>query len=122
MHPRLRQALSKAMNRGGGSMRWNNTTILHRMQVIIHTFLDYHGWRCDGPLRAFAHTAEWGSEKPQTFAVQVRIEKPQVLMPEGDSLVPGGDQVRQAERALAWVLWALFAHAEEVQIKRPAFW
>lgn len=61
MHPRLRDALFKAAVRGGGSMKWNNITILHRMQVVIASFLRYHGLCVSKPLQAYPTVAAWGS-------------------------------------------------------------
>ncbi len=60
-------------------------------------------------------------EGPQDFGVQVRMH-PEVLMGEGDGVVPGQEAVARAEEALAWVLWALFAYAEEIGLKPPPFW
>ncbi|MBC7227032.1 MAG: hypothetical protein H5T61_07345 [Thermoflexales bacterium] len=37
-------------------------------------------------------------------------------------MAPGPGEVRRAEEALAWVLWALFTYAEEVGLNRPPFW
>jgi len=122
MQPRLRDALSKAVTRGSGSMRWSVSTILHRMQVVIATFLKYHGWRANGPLLAYPALAGWEEEGTQTFGVVVRIRNPELLMGPGDGVVPGRGEVRQVEEALAWVLWALFAHSEDVGLKRAVFW
>ncbi|HEY76936.1 MAG TPA: hypothetical protein G4O00_12335, partial [Thermoflexia bacterium] len=121
MHPRLRQALSKGMVRGGGSMRWNVTTILHRMQVVIETFLRYHGYRVGRAVEAVPVSPWDRTDGPRDFGVAVRIH-PEVLIGEEDGVVPGREEVRAAEEALAWVLWALFAHAEEVGLRRPPFW
>jgi hypothetical protein len=122
MHPYLRQAVSHAVGRGRGSMRWNVTNVLHRMQVVIDTFLKYHGWRSDGPLLAYPMTPDWNSAASRTFGVTVRIRNPEVLMEPGDGVVPGRDEIQQAENALAWVLWAMFAHASELGLKTPPFW
>jgi len=53
--------------------------------------------------------------------VRVRMH-PEVLMGEEDGVVPGREEVARAEEALAWVLWALFAYAEEIGLKAPPFW
>ncbi len=64
----------------------------------------------------------WGREEgPQDFGVVVRLH-PEVLMGEEETVMPGPGEVRRAERALAWVLWALFAYAEEVGLNPPPFW
>jgi len=122
MHPRLRNALSKAIARGSYSMRWNVSNILHRMQVVIDTFLRYHGWRSGGPLLAYPASTGWGKGIPQTFGVIARVQKPELLMRPGDSVAPGHDDVRQVEEALAWVLYALFAYSDDLGLRHPAFW
>ena len=122
MHPDLRKALSKAITRGSGSMRWSTSTILHRMQVIITTFLRYHGWQAGGPLQAYPELSGWDNTRTQSFAATVRIRNPELLMVPGDEIVPGKDAVQAVEEALAWVLWALFAHGEDIGLKQAIFW
>jgi len=121
MHPRLRQGLSKAMVRASHSMRWNITTIEHRMQVVIDVFLRYHGYRFSSALRAYP-CSSWGRNAgPGDFGVSVGLHR-ELLMEEGYGVVPDREQVQEAEAALAWVLWALFAHSEYLQVKSPPFW
>ncbi len=122
MHPNLRQAISKAMDRDKGTMRWNVTTIQHRMQVVIHTFLRYHGWRVSRAMEAVPVSSWNRTDGLGDFGVAVRIRAPELLMGEDDGIVPGKGEVQAAEQALAWVLWALFAYAEDLGIKRPNFW
>ena len=122
MHPELRQALNKAVSRGGGSMRWSAVTILHRMEQIIRLFLKYHGFTPDGPLRVYPDVADYETAEPRDFQIRVRITDPELLMPEGDSIMPGRDEVREVERALSWVLQSLFIYAEDVGLRRAAFW
>ncbi len=47
--------------------------------------------------------------------------RPELLMTPERAVVTR-EEVRRAERALAWVLWALFAYAEQVGVKRAVFW
>ena len=122
MHPQLRKRLQAAMQRGVASMRWNSTTILHRLQIGINVFLAYHGWRSDGPLRAYPSVCDWNSDESRAFGVAVRIASRELLMREPNGVVPGRDQVRRAEQALAWVLWALFAYADRLGLQPPVFW
>lgn len=42
--------------------------------------------------------------------------------PDGDGIVPSEDEALLASRALAWVLWALFAYSEDIGFRRPVFW
>ena len=102
-------------------MRWNVTTILHRMQGVIREFLRYHGYEVGRWLMAVPESSWERGEGPQDFGVRVRMH-PEVLMGEGDGVVPGQEAVARAEEALAWVLWALFAYAEEIGLKPPPFW
>ena len=120
MHPTLRQALNKDITRGGYTMRWNVTTILHRMQVVIRTFLRYHGWEFGPALMAYPTITSWEVAGPRDVAVDVRL-RPELLMSTEREVVTRED-VQRAEQALAWVLWALFAHAERVGLKRAVFW
>jgi len=121
MHPKLRGRLRRALERGRETMRWNVTTILHRMQGVIREFLRYHGYEVGRWLLAVPESSWERGEGPQDFGVRVRIH-PEVLMGEGDGVVPGQEAVARAEEALAWVLWALFAYAEEIGLKAPPFW
>ncbi len=121
MHPQLRKALNQAINRGGTAMRWNTTTMMHRMQVVIDVFLNYHGWRCNGPLKVFS-AVSWENDEPHAFGVTVRISNRELLMTERDMLVPTENQKRAMEQALAWVLYALFAYAQHIHLTIAPFW
>jgi hypothetical protein len=121
MHSRLCQALSKTMVRGSGSMRWNSTAVLHRMQVVIGAFLSYHGWAVSSPLQAYPVVASWKVNGPRDLGVEVQIH-PDLLMAPGDGVAPGEKETQQVEEALAWVLWALFAYGYDVGLKPAVFW
>jgi hypothetical protein len=118
----LRPALNKAIHNGKGSLRWNPTTILHRMQVVINTFLGLHGWRADGALFVTASMSDWQDVTQRTFGVNVKIRKPSLLMAEDDLVVPTRAEIEQNERALAWALWALFAYSLDLGLGRVEFW
>ena len=79
--------MRRALERGRETMRWNVTTILHRMQGVLREFLRYHGYEVGRWLEAVPESS-W----------------------------------ERGEGALAWVLWALFADAEEIGLKPPPFW
>ncbi len=121
IHLPLRDALDAELTRGGG-MTWNASTIKHRMQKTVDTFLAYHGFRSDGPLFACADGAEWNSQTTRQFFVRVAIRVPELLLGDGDGLMPAPQEVQLAEQALAWVLWTLFANGEQVGLKRPPYW
>jgi hypothetical protein len=118
MHASLREKLSKTITRGASSIKWSVPTILHKMEVVIAEFLRYHGWQMDGPLSVRPDLGHNG----RAFDVTVVIRAPELLMTTEDGIVPGRDAVQQTEKALSWVLWALFAHSEDVGLKRAAFW
>jgi len=121
LHPRLRQALSKALVRGGGSMRWNTANLLHRMQVVCDLFLHYHGF-CSGRSLQVQPVMAWKHQQP-TAAFQISVNiRPQLLLGEGDGVVPASEEVVAAEEALSWVLWTLFAYSEVLGLRQPAFW
>jgi hypothetical protein len=121
MHLPLRDALNVELTRGGG-MTWNAGTIKHRMQKVVDVFLAYHGLRPDGPLLACADGAAWDEHTTRQFFVRVTIRTPELLLGDVDGVVPPKREVELAERALAWVLWTLFANGEEIGLKRPPYW
>lgn len=121
LHPRLRDALNKAITRGNSSVRWNQGTILHRMQLIANLFLQYHNLR---PTRNFLVRpimAEWNARETQNFNFRVALS-PEMIIPPDEELIPSRDQVEWAEIALEWVLLSLFEYADELGLKHPAFW
>jgi hypothetical protein len=118
----LRRTLNKSIHNGKGSLRWNPTTILHRMQVVINTFLGLHGWRADGPLFVTASMSDWQDVTQRTFGVNVKIRKPTILMFADDLVVPTRAEIEQNECALAWALWALFAYSLDLGLGRVEFW
>lgn len=121
LHPALRKALSKAIRRGGGSVRWSASLILHRMQNIIEVFLRYHGYRSSPALRVVP-VPSWHRSTRKNFGVQVKINA-ELLMPAGeDGLLPCGEEVQHAEQALDWLLSALFSYAEELELPHAKFW
>jgi hypothetical protein len=52
----------------------------------------------------------------------VRIREPQILMSADDLVVPSEEEVREVEKALSWVLYALFAYSEELGLGRLPYW
>jgi hypothetical protein len=118
----LRNRLNKALHSGKGDVRWNPTTIMHRMQVVINTFLAAHGWSSHGPLFVIANMSEWGRDESRTFGVKVRIHSAEIMMAKDDLVVPSSDELRNAEKALEWVLQALFEYSLELGLGRIEFW
>jgi hypothetical protein len=58
MNPDLRTKLKQAIHVNRGKMVMNQVNILHRMNLIIRTFLRYFGWSGRGDIRACATTDE----------------------------------------------------------------
>jgi hypothetical protein len=121
MHPPLRKALSKAVTRGQHSIKWSTPAITHRMQVVVDTFLRYHGLRSGGSIRVYILGPWRRNARRGDFSVGVSIE-PEVLMGRADGVVPSREETEAAEEALTWVLDALFAYAHEIGIKHARFW
>jgi len=122
LHPQLRAGLNKALTRGAATMRWNPTNILHRMQTVIDLFLRYHGFRVCRTLQAYPNLAPWDGPDSRGYGVTVQLH-PELLVEEGSDLIPGRTEVQAAEQALAWVLWALFAYADDLaELKYAPFW
>lgn len=121
MHPVLKKSLQKSIARGVATMRWNTVNILHRMQVIIERFLYYHGWYNGPAIQALAGTYNYNSEEGTGFCITVKIHNPWI-MAYPDGFRPTDEEVLQAEKALAWVLWALFSFPEDLDLPYNAFW
>lgn len=119
-NPDLQDALDQSILRGGSGMLWNASTIMHRMQTVVDTFLAYHGFRSDGALRAIPVTVDWSELRPKSFAVRIDIDTADIL-PVADNK-SSKQRIEAAENALAWVLRALFVHAARIGLKTPRFW
>jgi hypothetical protein len=125
IHPKLRETLAGSMKRGASASRWNVTLIRQWMQTLVDQFLAYHGFASGDTLWAQAVVTDWHDEEAQhAIDVQVYLTSGELLMPrEASGVVPGRDEIHHAARALAWVLHALFAHAQRIGLgKPPAFW
>ena len=92
------------------------------MQVVINIVLRYHGWRSDGDLYAAPIISAWDEEQVRTFGVIVHIRNPEVMMAEDEIVVPNHSEVRDTERALGWVLHALFEYSLDLGLGRVEFW
>jgi len=122
MNPALRELVERTMQTNARRIHWNQSTAMHRMQVVVDAFLEYHGWQSSGPLVAYAYTPDYQSRRPRRFSVAVEIANPEILMPEETAVVPGIQEIEMLENALAWVLSALFAYTHHLGFKRPPFW
>jgi hypothetical protein len=114
MRPDLLDILNRAISKGGRSVHWNANMILNRIQSIADAFLAYHGFRSTGTLKVYAQTVDWNTKLPKSFMVQVEITTPELLTIEKENYYPRAKDVREAEKALMWVLRALFVHAKKI--------
>lgn len=121
MRPGLLNILNDVMAKGGRSVHWNATTILNRIQSIADAFLAYHGFRSTGTLKVYAQTVGWNTKLPKSFMVQVEITTPKLLTPDIENYYPREKDAREAEKALMWVLRALFVHAKKIGLYAPPF-
>ncbi len=121
LQPRLRDHLLQAFRRGAGVSRNSVPAVLHRMQVVIRTFPAFHGLTMSPLLIVHPTPPDNQLPFPGQFGVRVTIA-PYLIQALERRGPPDHDRVRAYERALAWVLWALFNHAEEIGLKRPTFW
>jgi len=122
LHPQLKEKLSKTAVHGGATMRWNPTTMLHRMQVMIDKFLAYHGWRNNGPLKVWAGITDTHRDDTNVFGVVVQIRNREILMLPGQTILPSQEEVDTAQKALAFMLFAIFAYADELDLAGTGFW
>jgi hypothetical protein len=118
----LRSKLQKAIHSGRGNVRWNPTTIMHRMQVVANFFLGEHGWGTGGPLFVCASVCDWGAKTGRVFTLDVSIRNPQIMMRDGDNIMPTRQEVARTEQALAWVLWSFFNYSVELGLGKVEFW
>ncbi len=109
-HPKFRASLNQAIHFNQGRIVWSQQNILHRMGIVIRRFLAYYGWSGRGLLTVYPRISD---EEPRDFEVFCRIERNQQMTIE--------EQVN-GERALGWVLWALFEYAQDIGLGRPEFW
>jgi hypothetical protein len=122
MHPKLQERLKKVMSFGRGTIRWNQTTIVHRMQVVVNEFLAYHGYRSDGSLFVYTRSPSWKDVETGTFKINVSIRDKKLLYSEHDSIYVSNEYVYETEEALSWVMSALFHYGDKLGLGRVEFW
>ncbi len=122
MHPTLYSALRMELSRDGG-MVWNSSMIRLRLQILAQTFLRYHGFRIadDAPLLVCAEAADLGASTTRPFYFRVQVRAPELLLRDGDEVMPTDDEIALAQRGLAWVLQTLGFDGDRVGLRRPAF-
>ena len=122
MNPGLRQIVESTTQMDARRIHWNQSTSLHRMQVVIDRFLEYHGWQSDGPMLAYSHTVDYQARGPRRLSIRVEITNPEILIAEEIAVVPGKQEIAFLEKSLAWVLTAQFAYTHHLGLKKPPFW
>lgn len=120
IHPGLVAALNHNINKGGG-MRWMPTTIAYRLQTIINRFLEYHGFKSEGPLEVSAEMGDNFKHPSRKFDVLVRIKALRLLYNPEDEFPPTHADVIRSEAALTWVLRALFEYPHHMGINESGF-
>ncbi len=125
LHPALRVALKKTIERNANRMTWNPTMVMHKMQNVINAFLRYHGFQNSGGLRAYPTSNYNRPDLAGDFKVAVSLHPEMLLGHEHKTYFPR-NFTEPAERSLAWVLWALFAYSVDIGLELkgeyPAFW
>ncbi len=121
LHEPLKKDLTAALKRGQNAGRWNVTLIRQWMQAVLNIFLEYHGLCSNDTLQVRASATDWASNTAlNALDVAVKIA-PDVLREPDRPL--GRDELDRTERAMAWVLRALFQHAPNLGLGRaPMFW
>jgi hypothetical protein len=122
MNPELRKRVIQTTQMDARRMHWNQTLALHRMQVVVDAFLEYHGWQSGGALLAYPYTPDYQTRGPRHLSVAVEITNPEILTPEAVAIMPDRKEINIMESSLAWVLKALFAHTPHLGLPKPPFW
>ena len=104
--PKLMAILRRRMH--SGRIAWTQTNILHRMGIVIRSFLAYHGWRPSRLLDIYPVI-----EDGRSYTVKVAIGQ----LPDSEK-----PHYFEIEDAFAWVMFALFEYAEDIGLGRPEFW
>jgi len=110
LHPELATRLRQSIHFNRTQVVWTQQNILHRMRIVIRTFLAYHGWRSSAVIKIYPTIAGDGKGDYTVNCVWNSIPRRYVLE---DSRIA---------TALQWVLWALFEYAEDLGLGRPEFW
>lgn len=110
LHPELLTRLRQSIHFNKTKVVWTQQNILHRMRIVIRTFLAYHGWRSSGVIKIYPTIDGDGRGDYTVNCVWHSI--------------PNRFRRRNSDitDALQWVLWALFEYAEDLGLGRPEFW
>ena len=92
---------------------------------MIDVFIGYHGFTNSGGLRAYPTSNYNRPDLAGDFKVAVSLQ-PEMLPGHENKAYFARDFTESTERALDWVLWALFAHSPDIGLElkegHPAFW
>lgn len=110
LHPELLTRLRQSIHFNKSKVVWTQQNILHRMRIVIRTFLAYHGWRSSNVIKIYP-TIDGDGRGDYTVNCHWNS-------------TPNRYKFRNSEitDALQWVLWALFEYAEDLGLGRPEFW
>jgi hypothetical protein len=104
--PKLMAILRRRMH--SGRIAWTQANILHRMGIVIRSFLAYHGWRPSRLLDIYPVI-----EDGHSYTVKAVVGH----LPDSERL-----NYFEIQDAFAWVMFALFEYAEDIGLGRPEFW
>jgi len=122
IQPELRAVVDSTIHSDSRRIHWNQSTALHRMQVVVDAFLEYHGLQADGPLSAYPFTPDYAARGPRRFSVAVEINDPYILWNPEIGRCPDRKDIQFFEKSLAWVLSSLFSASHYLGYKKPPFW
>jgi len=122
MNPPLRQLVERMTQMDARRIHWNQSTALHRMQVVVDAFLEYHGWQSNGPLVAYSYTPDYQANGPRRLSVKVELTNPEIMTDPETGITPGPAEIATVQTALDWVLTNLFAATHHLGLKKPPFW
>jgi hypothetical protein len=110
MNPDLRTKLKQAIHANRGKMVMNQLNILHRMNIILRTFLRYFGWSNKGEITAYA------TQIAQNFgdSYYIHVEVTDAYWDVNNH--------KTVELAMEWMLWAIFEYGDDLELGRPDFW
>jgi hypothetical protein len=111
LHRDLRKGLNQAMHFNRGRMVWTQQNILHRMGIVIRKFMSYYGWRPSDFLMVHPMISD---NESKDYTVKCEFEYKAGGMDYGEQI--------RIQKALTWVLLALFEYGQDIGLGRPEFW
>ena len=98
MNPALSQLVEQTIQKDARRIHWNQSTALHRMQVVVDAFLEFHGWQSSGPLLAYSYTPDYQAHSPRHLSIAVEITDPEILLAGEILLYPENRKCRCSKK------------------------